>query len=99
MDGKSPPICLITCCRSLLLFRCDLGCTVWLWLRLRAEKMTNGEISPEEKKQEMEKEKLPEDASAGENQRWADGEKKSEGQDGHSKPVVEAPRQCGVQVL
>ncbi|XP_075888383.1 PC4 and SFRS1 interacting protein 1a isoform X3 [Nelusetta ayraudi] len=32
------------------------------------EKMTNGEISPEEKKQEMEKEKLPEDAAAGENQ-------------------------------
>lgn len=32
------------------------------------EKMTNGEISPEEKKQEMEKEKLAEDAAAGENQ-------------------------------
>lgn len=38
--------------------------------------MTNGEISPEEKKQEMEKEKLPEDAAAGENQRCADGEKR-----------------------
>lgn len=61
--------------------------------------MTNGEISPEEKKQEMEKEKLPEDAAAGENQRWADGGKKSEGQDGDNKYLVEAQRQGGVQVL
>lgn len=45
-------------------------------IRLRAEKMTNGEIGPEEKKQELDKEKLPEDAAAGENQRWADGETK-----------------------
>lgn len=34
--------------------------------------MTNGEVSPEEKKQEMEKEKLPEETAAGANQRWAE---------------------------
>lgn len=34
--------------------------------------MTNGDIGPEEKKQEMEKEKLPEDTAAGANQRWAE---------------------------
>ncbi|XP_026159634.1 PC4 and SFRS1 interacting protein 1a isoform X2 [Mastacembelus armatus] len=32
-----------------------------------ADKLTNGDINPEEKKQEMEREKLHEDASAGEN--------------------------------
>ncbi|XP_038569157.1 PC4 and SFRS1-interacting protein-like isoform X2 [Micropterus salmoides] len=32
-----------------------------------SDKMTNGDISPEEKKQETEREKLPEDASVGEN--------------------------------
>lgn len=32
-----------------------------------SDKMTNGDISPEEKRQEMEREKLPEDTSVGEN--------------------------------
>lgn len=35
----------------------------------RTDKVTNGDVGPDEKKQEMERERLPEDASAGENQR------------------------------
>lgn len=33
-----------------------------------SDKVTNGDVGPDEKKQEMERERLPEDASAGENQ-------------------------------
>lgn len=53
-----------------------LGCAVTFSLtesvcfsELPKDKMTNGDIGPEEKKQETEREKLLEDASAGENHR------------------------------
>lgn len=53
-----------------------LGCVAMFFVtesvclsELPTDKMTNGDISPEEKKQETEREKLLEDTSAGENHR------------------------------
>lgn len=54
--------CTVKCCQSLYL-------SLSLSLSRLKDKLTNGDTSPEEKKQEMEREKLPENTLVRENPR------------------------------